>query len=406
MGFAQGQIMKKEIQKLIFDELPFFYKLVEINKAVDNEFLPDDMRKVLQNAKGDDIPEALLTVLNWIWENQFPYFKTETLVQELDGLADGYCQGDDSCDIERTRYVIRAQNLFPELVRMACSIVTSWGSANRAGHGDTIQLRALDFGPGPFAPNQILVVRHPAGAQPFASLTFPGAVGVITSVSPSLAQAEKINEQHGDGVSENPRTQLLRSVGLHAPRVQGVRPGTYDGISDVFAIRAMIERATTPAEAVAMAKSFKRTWPIFLGFAAPVSPASRVPTAVLAYSPDDVVTIDDTNNEQHTGTPALPDVIYLDKHIQPWTDHPVTYEALAGQHGDLTAEWIVQNIPAVAQTGDVHVAVVDWNTKHMYVSVGYAPMFIFDKDGYAYARPFLRFDLQSLWDTKPDGTDA
>jgi hypothetical protein len=45
---------------------------------------------------------------------------------------------------------------------------------------------------------------------------------------------------------------------------------------------------------------------------------------------------------------------------------------------------------------------VDWNTNNMFISVGYAPNFMFDDDGYAYARPFLRFDMDRLWgETKP-----
>lgn len=50
------------------------------------------------------------------------------------------------------------------------------------------------------------------------------------------------------------------------------------------------------------------------------------------------------------------------------------------------------------QTGDMHVAVYDWNNLYMYVSnAGLA-----DANGNAqpaYDRPFLRFDMGALWNT-------
>lgn len=50
------------------------------------------------------------------------------------------------------------------------------------------------------------------------------------------------------------------------------------------------------------------------------------------------------------------------------------------------------------QTGDMHVAVFDWNNEFMYVSnAGLA-----DANGNAqpaYDRPFLRFDMGALWNT-------
>ena len=54
-------------------------------------------------------------------------------------------------------------------------------------------MRSLDFGAGPFANNTLLLVHHPSGgAQPFASLTFPGFAGVVTGLSPSAAVSEKV----------------------------------------------------------------------------------------------------------------------------------------------------------------------------------------------------------------------
>jgi len=53
-------------------------------------------------------------------------------------------------------------------------------------------------------------------------------------------------------------------------------------------------------------------------------------------------------------------------------------------------------VTAYEQTGDMHIAVFDWGNKQMYVSnAGLA-----DVNGNAvpaYDRPFLRFDMEALW---------
>lgn len=66
-----------------------------------------------------------------------------------------------SCDVKAMRRMIRATNLFPDLVRMACSVIGSWGPANAPGHDGLIQSRLLDFGAGPFPNASVIIVQHP-----------------------------------------------------------------------------------------------------------------------------------------------------------------------------------------------------------------------------------------------------
>ena len=83
---------------------------------------------------------------------------------------------------------------------MACTMFGAWGSATP--DGGLIQLRALDFGGGPFANHTIVFVHRNSGsgsgsdpaaqdARAFASVFFPGYVGAITGVA-----------QSGIGISE------------------------------------------------------------------------------------------------------------------------------------------------------------------------------------------------------------
>ncbi len=83
--------------------------------------------------------------------------------------------------------------MLPELIRMACTAFGAWGNAT-GGKGLT-QVRALDFGGGPFANYTVIQVhRADPTAQTFVSVAFPGFTGVITGVS-----------QSGIGISEKVR---------------------------------------------------------------------------------------------------------------------------------------------------------------------------------------------------------
>jgi hypothetical protein len=139
--------------------------------------------------------------------------------------------------------------MLPELIKMTCTMFGAWGSARPEETGGTLlQLRALDFGASPLANYTLLQVhRPPADAvvtqtegqwpspggqgddagdliQGFASLAFPGLVGVITGVS-----------ERGIGLSEK--------VWEVYNTTTGVQRGHYDGEADVLVMRDVLELA-------------------------------------------------------------------------------------------------------------------------------------------------------------------
>ena len=110
----------------------------------------------------------------------------------MDGIADGMCSTlGKSCNATAWRSQIRTINMLPELIKMACTAFGAWGDASASRN--LLQLRALDFGSGPWGNATLLnVYRNPdAGERAFASVTFPGFVGVITGVA-----------ERGVGISE------------------------------------------------------------------------------------------------------------------------------------------------------------------------------------------------------------
>jgi len=415
MGFAHGELMSKEIHGLLFNDLPRWYIEDKIIDDLVNEFLPEDIQERLRHATDADYVPAILDTLDWLWNYQLKYFKKSDIgfVEEINGIVDGYCSKTFECDYTHARRMIQLQSLFPELIRMACSILTTWGPANADGHRDTIQLRALDFGANPFANSNVVIVRHPSKGIPFASLAFPGFVGAVTSVSPFLAQAEKVYMYRKEKTAKAFPDHLSESLGALLPKqeLSDLRPGTYDGLSDIFVIRRVMQEARTLGEAIDIMYDAKRTWPIFLGFTtsasrlAPgskaTSPRGRVfpnkPGLAFAYDVAEVTLIDDDNNDKFTGTPTFPGVIYLDKHVQPSTSDTRLMEQVAAQLGNITAEWVVSNVPAFTESGDVHIMLVDWNTNSTYISVGNAPKNNYGDNGQAYQRPFFRFNMNSWW---------
>jgi hypothetical protein len=102
----------------------------------------------------------------------------------------------------------------------------------------------------------------------------------------------------------------------------------------------------------------------------------------------------------------IEDVVFVDKHPQPSTD-PSLPQVLGDFHGDLTLE----NARVVTQyhmTGDVHIAVYDYQDRQMLLSIGrvnskgeYSPESgegsDDDKFWMAYNRPYVQFSLDDLF---------
>ena len=60
------------------------------------------------------------------------------------------------CNATDMASLVKRVNMFPELIRMACTEFGAWGAASASG--DLLQLRALDLGGGPFGNWTVLAV--------------------------------------------------------------------------------------------------------------------------------------------------------------------------------------------------------------------------------------------------------
>jgi hypothetical protein len=271
---------------------------------------------------------------------------------------------------------------------MACTAFGAWGeaTANTKNPGGLTQVRALDFGGGPFVNYTLIATQRSDDGQSWVDVKFPGLVGSITGVS-----------QSGVGISEK---VFMVSDNEHGKNMQW---GKYDGVPDVFALRHILEHSKTRRDAELYLRSITRTFAIFMG----IGDYASQKFDLVSYKREAVRVYDDQSINEVTSMPVIKDVTYVDKHPQPSSD-PALPQVLQDLYGDLSME----NARIATQyhgTGDVHIAVYDYTDRQMLVSIGrvncegnYYPTEdnSDEKAWMAFNRPFLQFDLDSLFEGK------
>jgi hypothetical protein len=96
-----------------------------------------------------------------------------------------------------------------------------------------------------------------------------------------------------------------------------------------------------------------------------------------------------------TGHPLREGLLYVDKH-----DQPSNWRCMEGlmnsTYGSLSAEVMLRQVTALAQTGDQHIAVFDQANDAVYMAVTAAPTATTPAVP-AYNRPFLKFKISDLF---------
>ena len=217
------------------------------------------------------------------------------LIEEMEAIGEGICHTlGPNCNITQWQIDIKRVNMLPELIRMACTAFGAWGKASHGSAGSPlVQVRALDFGAGPFANYSVIAVNRNSGMRAFATVGFPGFVGVVTGIA-----------QDGIGVSE----KVWMTYDKYS-----LKPGSYDGEPDVFVLRDILQNSATRKEAEDYVRSANRTWGIFIG----VGDFKSQTFDLIAYQQNQVDVYTDVTMPSITGQPFLDSVAYVDKHPQP-----------------------------------------------------------------------------------------
>lgn len=391
-GFAHGALLAKEIREFTTVQLDKY--IASMVMDLDISSLPEPIQKIVEKAqKGLAIlaPKVFREAMEFVWKNEEQY-APKNLITELDAVAEGMCSVLDKCDVDHWKKTLREVNMLPELIRMSCTAYGAWGKAkNSQEDAGLLQLRALDFGGGPFANNTVVMTHRNDPNNPnhaFTMVTFPGFIGAITGVA-----------QNGIGISEKVwMTYDKRSI----------QPGNYKGEADVFALRYILEFAKSKEEAVEYLQSIHRTWAMWIG----VGDFASQELNLVGYKEESATAYTDVTMPAMNGQPFLDSVAYVDKHPQPSNDGangtlPTALTSFYGQINMDTTKQIIQ----YHQTGDLHAAAYDFHSKKMQLTIGkinengeYHP----DADTNpadscawcAYNRPWLSFDMVDLWTGK------
>lgn len=380
-GYCHGFLLAKEIVEFTGPKLNQFYRDEVLNLDISQFPEPlQDILKVLKIKGAKAAPEVFKEAMAWVWQKE-ESFSPQYLKDEIDGMAAGVCAklpfiSESKCNTTEWSLTLKQVNMLPELIRMACTAYGAWGKAT--GNKGLVQLRALDFGSGPWANFTVIQVhRGPDMKSPFVSVSFPGFVGVITGVSMT-----------GIGISE--KVWMTYDT-------PDLLPGSYNGQSDIFVLRDILQNSGSKKEAEEFVRNVNRTWAIWIGIGDHVTQEFDL----VGYQQSSVEVYTDVTAPTMTGQPYLESVAYVDKHPQPSGEGPTGTlpTALTDFYGQISQE-TSKTIIQYHQTGDVHIASYDFTAGQMYVAIGKI-----DKDGSygsndsgcAYNRPYLNFVLSDLW---------
>jgi hypothetical protein len=407
-GFAHGALLADDIKTFTGPKLNEYLR--SMLDDLDISGLPEPVQKILkpvEKVANIFLPELAHKALNWVWKNEEEHI-SQPLKDEIEGMAEGVCsvlpnsnpdklininigKKSKKCDVNEWKQLLQEVNMLPELIRMSCTAYGAWGKSRPASsNGKLLQLRALDFGGGPFA-NYTVIQTHRGNPEnpnnAFVSVAFPGFVGSITGVS-----------QSGIGISEK--------VWMTYNEKSDIQPGNYKGVPDSFMLRNILEYSKTKEDAVKYMQSIPRTWAMWVG----VGDYASQEFNLVGYKEDSAIAYNDVTMPSMNDQPYIPQVAYVDKHPQPSHDGvngtlPLALQYFGnGQIDAFTTKQIIQS----HQTGDLHAASYDFGTSDMYLTIGrtntngdYCPEVCPDDTVFkAYNRPWTHFSLQDFWEGK------
>ena len=267
-------------------------------------------------------------------------------------------------------------SLFPELIKASCSMFGAWGEANTETGNGLIQLRALDWNTnGPFQKYPLLLTYHPASGNGhnFTTLTWAGLVGALTGMSSAhMGICEKVWDHY---------TGIQNIVGY---------PWT-------FLLQDILQFDVDTDQALSRIATANRTCGIFVGLGEGGTAVDARPNfRALEYSYETVNIYNSVNFPAYPPWhPLFKDLVFIDKHTQP--SHNLCFGSLlAKYYGSISPENTLQYITAIEQTGDMHVAIYDYDNGYMYLSNA-SPVAANGSVVPAYARQFIRADMTALW---------
>lgn len=185
-------------------------------------------------------------------------------------------------------------NIFPELIKAACTVLGLWSRATV--DGQTLHMRALDWDKN-FPINKYPLITVYQGTAPgsfrFANVGYLGLIGVLTGISEHVSIGEKV---------------WINPAGSVATTRYG-QPWPY-------VLRDVLELSDGLNKANQIMLEAKRTCTLHLGVASREDKSFRM----YQYAEKSLQIFDDRNYTYTKAHPLLEGVAYFDKHVQPSGD--------------------------------------------------------------------------------------
>ena len=223
---------------------------------------------------------------------------------------------------------------------------------------------------GPFQQYPLVTTFHPVAGSGVAhtTLSWAGLVGAITGYS-----------SNGIGISEKVWDAY-----------NGAKP--INGYAWNFLLQDILRYDIDTDSALSRIATANRTCSIWIG----IGDYFNQQFKIVAYSNQLVEIINPRNFVPYQNHPTYSDLLFINKHVQPSTE-PCMNDIINKWYGSIDALVLFQQITALEQTGNMHIAVYDFSNQLMYISNA-SP-----GDGHgnnvtnAYDQPFIRFNMTEQW---------
>jgi len=255
---------------------------------------------------------------------------------EIKGIAEGAAGKVKEKDILRL-------NLFPELIKAACTVAGVWKEAT--DNGQTLHVRALDWdSQNPISKFPVAIIYHPSDPKlhVHANFGWTGFVGSMTGISDKVSIGEKV---------------------WYPPK--GSVKMTRYGNPWTYVFRDILYEAHDLKSAIEILTNTHRTCAIHIG----VGSASDHSFRMFEYSESVLNNYDDTNYTHYGANhPKKSGLAYFDKHVQPSGDTCVGEVLISKLYGHWNAENLFRYLGLSHQTGDTQLAVFDLENLLAFVS--------------------------------------
>jgi len=324
VGYAYGKLFKEEI-KSTFD-LMLDYVALQVREEIKK--LP----WYLHWLKYLPVKSVFKFALETEYIATF-FFVPRRWEEELNGVAHG-------AGISPS--FVKNMNLFPELIRAACSIVGTWGPATE--NQGLLQLRALDWdADAPMSKNPMISIYHfnQPGSQPFANFGWAGLIGSLAGFSDKVGIAEKVWLPFQKNITSE------------------------FGKPWMYVLRDVLQFATDLDSGIQILKESHRTWQIFVGLGSREDNQLRG----IEYSAKVLNVYDDKNytTPYPNAHPQMDGVVFFDKHVQPSND-PCLGSILKAGYGHITPDYLFRTGAGLHKTGDTLLAIYDFANQGVYIA--------------------------------------